>query len=133
MEQGVVIAISVSPSEAPTMASYGANRAVSDQAAIEGNPVALSILSLMDWRNHWSGTATELRQTLRERFPALTEDSHSLHTLRRGLKRREHIYSLLSACFDSASTGVVRTRASTLRWVASVCYVCFNFGCGSRI
>lgn len=57
--------------------SYGANRARSDQAAIEGNPVALAILSLMDGRTHWSGTATDLRQTLRDRFPALTEDSHS--------------------------------------------------------
>ncbi|CUH88851.1 DNA primase (bacterial type) [Phaeobacter sp. CECT 5382] len=57
--------------------SYGANRSRSDQAAIEGNPVALAILSLLDGRTHWSGTATDLRQTLRERFPAMTEDSQS--------------------------------------------------------
>lgn len=57
--------------------SYGANRAKSDQAAVESNPVALAILSLMDGRTLWSGTATELKQTLRERFPVLTEDSHS--------------------------------------------------------
>jgi hypothetical protein len=57
--------------------SYGANRAHADQTAIEGNPVALAILSLMDRRTHWSGTATELRQALRDRFPALTEDSQS--------------------------------------------------------
>ncbi|WP_254430131.1 hypothetical protein [Ruegeria sp. HKCCA4812] len=57
--------------------SYAANRARSDQAAVEANPVALAILSLMDGRQRWSGTATELKQTLRDRFPALTEDSQS--------------------------------------------------------
>lgn len=57
--------------------SYAANRAKSDQAAIEANPVALAILSLMEGRQHWSGTATELKQTLRDRFPSLTEDSQS--------------------------------------------------------
>ena len=57
--------------------SYAANRAKSDQAAVEANPVALAILSLMDGRQRWSGTATELKQTLRDRFPALTEDSQS--------------------------------------------------------
>ncbi|MBO9410961.1 MULTISPECIES: hypothetical protein [unclassified Ruegeria] len=49
--------------------SYAANRARSDQAAVEANPVALAILSLMDGRQHWSGTATDLRQVLRDRFP----------------------------------------------------------------
>ena len=57
--------------------SYGADRARSDQAAVEGNPVALAILSLMEGRQLWSSTATDLRQTLRDRFPTLTEDSHS--------------------------------------------------------
>jgi len=57
--------------------SYAANRAKSDQAAIEANPVALAILSLMEGRHHWSGTATELKQTLRDRFPSLTENSQS--------------------------------------------------------
>lgn len=52
--------------------SYGANRARRDQAAIDGNPVALALLSLMEGRTHWSGTATDLRQTLRDRFPALS-------------------------------------------------------------
>ncbi|MEY8099849.1 hypothetical protein AB9F29_21055 [Falsihalocynthiibacter sp. S25ZX9] len=57
--------------------SYSANRAQSDQAAVESNPVALSILSLIEQQRTWSGTATELRQKLRVCFPALTEDSHS--------------------------------------------------------
>lgn len=57
--------------------SYAANRARSDQAAVEANPVALAILSLMDGRQHWTGSATELKQTLRDRFPSLTEDSQS--------------------------------------------------------
>ena len=57
--------------------AYAAIRAKADQAAIENNPVALAILSLMDGRKNWTGTATELRQTLRERFPAITEDSQS--------------------------------------------------------
>lgn len=59
------------------LAAYAANRARSDQAAVESNPVALAILSLMEGRSHWNGTATELRQVLRHRFPARTEDSQS--------------------------------------------------------
>ena len=31
----------------------------------------------MEGRQTWSGTATELKQILRERFPGVTEDSHS--------------------------------------------------------
>ncbi|WP_240932104.1 hypothetical protein [Parasedimentitalea denitrificans] len=57
--------------------SYAANRTRSDQAAVETNPVALAIPSLMEGRQLWSGTATDLRQTLRDRFPTLKEDSHS--------------------------------------------------------
>ncbi|WP_209080281.1 hypothetical protein [Shimia sp. R9_3] len=59
------------------LASYAANRAQADQAAVENNPVALAIVSLMGGRSHWTGTATELRQTLRDRFPSITEDSQS--------------------------------------------------------
>jgi hypothetical protein len=57
--------------------SYGANRAKADQAAIEGNPVALAVVMLMETRKQWNGTATELRQTLRDQFPTTTEDSQS--------------------------------------------------------
>ncbi|NRB16852.1 MAG: hypothetical protein HRU33_04550 [Rhodobacteraceae bacterium] len=57
--------------------SYAANRTRSDQAAVAANPVALAILSLMEGRQHWSCTASDLRQTLRDRFPTLTKDSHS--------------------------------------------------------
>jgi hypothetical protein len=40
--------------------------------------VALAILSLMEGRQHWSGTATELKQTLLDRFPNLiTENRQS--------------------------------------------------------
>lgn len=54
----------------------GPNRAQNDQAAVESNPVALAILSLIEHERRRKGTATELRQKLRERFPTLTEDSH---------------------------------------------------------
>jgi hypothetical protein len=39
--------------------------------------MALAILSLMEGRQHWSGTATGLKRPLRDRFPSLTEDSQS--------------------------------------------------------
>ncbi|WIY25980.1 hypothetical protein [Parasedimentitalea psychrophila] len=57
--------------------SYAANRETSDQSAIENNPVALAILRLMGAQKHWEGTATDLKQTLRQRFPALTDDPYS--------------------------------------------------------
>lgn len=57
--------------------SYGRNRAKADQVAVESNPVALAIVSLMESRKNWKGTATELRQCLRDQFPAITEDSQS--------------------------------------------------------
>jgi len=57
--------------------SYAANRDLSDQAAIEGNPVALAVLNLATTEGHWEGTATELKLTLRSRYPDLTEDAHS--------------------------------------------------------
>lgn len=45
--------------------SYAANRQSSDQATVEGNPVALAILKLVQEKIRWSGTMTELKTTLR--------------------------------------------------------------------
>ncbi|WP_167686070.1 hypothetical protein [Parasedimentitalea denitrificans] len=58
------------------MDSYAANRETSDQSAIENNPVALAILRFTDAQKHWEGTATDLKPTLRHRFPALTDDPY---------------------------------------------------------
>ncbi|WIY27074.1 DNA-binding protein [Parasedimentitalea psychrophila] len=57
--------------------SYAANRETSDQSAIENNPVALAVMRLMGAQKHWEGTATDLKQTLRQRFPTLTDDPYS--------------------------------------------------------
>lgn len=60
--------------EGAFMASYTANRKSADQASVEGNPVALSILKLIKEEERWFGTVTELNATLRNRYPHLTDD-----------------------------------------------------------
>lgn len=69
---------------------YRANRANTESAAIEGNPLAEAVLTLMQDHPSWRGTATELLKLLRQRFPLLSEDSdlprqpnHLTSTLRR--------------------------------------------------
>ena len=57
--------------------SYAANRHSSDQATVEGNPVALAILKLVQEEIRWSGTITDLKTTLRNRYPLLTDDPYS--------------------------------------------------------
>lgn len=57
--------------------SYAANRHASDQATVEGNPVALAILKLVKEEIRWSGTMTELKTTLRNRYPLITDDPYS--------------------------------------------------------
>ncbi|MGR3649500.1 MAG: hypothetical protein ACU0BJ_13855 [Shimia sp.] len=56
------------------LASYAANRQSADQASVEGNPVALSILKLVGEDVRWSGTMTELKTKLQNRYPHLTDD-----------------------------------------------------------
>ncbi|MFY0312897.1 DNA-binding protein, partial [Leisingera sp. D0M16] len=57
--------------------AYAANRKCSDQASVEGNPVALSILKFIAEEKRWSGTVTDLNAALRNRFPHLTDDPAS--------------------------------------------------------
>lgn len=54
--------------------SFEANRQSVQQAAIDGNPVAEAILSLVADLGKWSGTATELLFKLRNNYPMLTDD-----------------------------------------------------------
>lgn len=57
--------------------SYAANREYSDRATVEGNPVGLAIVKLVNEENRWSGTMTELKTTLRNRYPLLADDPYS--------------------------------------------------------
>ena len=63
--------------EGAFLASYAANRAQGDRASVEGNPVGLAILKLAKEETRWSGTMTELKTVLRNRYPLLTEDAYS--------------------------------------------------------
>ncbi len=55
--------------------AYATNRRAIDTAAIEGNPVAEAVLSLLADHGPWKGTATELIKVLRCRYPQLTDDA----------------------------------------------------------
>lgn len=55
--------------------AYFANRSAVDIAAIEGNPVAETVLALIRDHGPWKGTATELLKSLRTLYPLLTEDA----------------------------------------------------------
>jgi putative DNA primase/helicase len=57
--------------------AYAANRASGDRATVEGNPVGLAVLKLVQEDVRWSGTMTELKTTLRNRYPLLTDDPYS--------------------------------------------------------
>jgi hypothetical protein len=57
--------------------AYAANRDAGDRATVEGNPVGLAILKLVQDEIRWSGTMTELKATLRNRYPLLTDDPYS--------------------------------------------------------
>ena len=57
--------------------AYAANRDSGDRATVEGNPVGLAILKLVHDDVRWSGTMTELKTTLRIRYPLLTDDPYS--------------------------------------------------------
>jgi hypothetical protein len=59
--------------------AYAANRDSGDRATVEGNPVGLAILKLVDENGRWSGTMTELKTILRNRYPLLTDDPYSFH------------------------------------------------------
>lgn len=54
--------------------AYTANRKSVDNAAIEGNPVAEAILTMITDHGPWKGTATELIRNLRRLYPMLTDD-----------------------------------------------------------
>jgi hypothetical protein len=57
--------------------AYAANRESGDRMSVEGNPVGLAILKLVQEDVRWSGTMTELKTTLRNRYPQLTDDPYS--------------------------------------------------------
>jgi putative DNA primase/helicase len=57
--------------------AYAANRESGDRMSVEGNPVGLAILKLVQEDVRWSGTMTELKTTLRNRYPLLTDDPYS--------------------------------------------------------
>jgi len=54
--------------------AYTTNRKSVDSAAIEGNPVAEAIVSMIIDHGPWKGTATELTKVLRSLYPQLTDD-----------------------------------------------------------
>ncbi|SMD12941.1 hypothetical protein [Primorskyibacter flagellatus] len=54
--------------------AYTANRQSVDSAAIEGNPVAEAIVSMITDHGPFKGTATELTKALRSLYPQLTDD-----------------------------------------------------------
>jgi 5S rRNA maturation endonuclease (ribonuclease M5) len=54
--------------------AYSLNRQSVDTAAIEGNPVAEAIVSMVTDHGTWKGTATELSKALRSLYPLLTDD-----------------------------------------------------------
>lgn len=56
------------------LTSYATNRQSADQASVEGNPVALAVLKLSGEQSQWTGTMTELKTTLQNRYPRLTDD-----------------------------------------------------------
>ncbi|MGJ8610310.1 MAG: hypothetical protein ACSHWY_04415 [Octadecabacter sp.] len=56
------------------LAAYAANRDAGDRATVEGNPVGLTIVKLVQDDVRWSSTMTELKITLRNRYPLLTDD-----------------------------------------------------------
>lgn len=60
--------------EGAFMSAYDANRQSVDTAAIEGNPVAEAILSMIADHGTWAGTATDLSKALRRLYPHLTDD-----------------------------------------------------------
>ena len=57
--------------------AYAANRSNGDRSTVEGNPVGLAILKLIQDDGRWSGTMTELKTILRNRYPLLTDDPYS--------------------------------------------------------
>jgi len=57
--------------------SYAENRQSVEDAAIEGNPIAEAVLSLIADNGSWRGSATELLKALRLSYPLLTGDLHS--------------------------------------------------------
>ena len=63
--------------EGAFLESYAANREYSDRATVEGNPVGLAIVKLVNEETCWAGTMTELKTILRNRYPLLTDDPYS--------------------------------------------------------
>jgi hypothetical protein len=63
--------------EGAFLGAYAANRDSGDQATVEGNPVGLAIIKLAQDDVRWSGTMTELKTILRNRYPLLTDDPYS--------------------------------------------------------
>ena len=45
--------------------------------SVEGNPVGLALLKLVQDDVRWSGTMIELKTTLRNQYPLLTDDPYS--------------------------------------------------------
>jgi putative DNA primase/helicase len=56
------------------IAAYSRNRQNTQTAALEGNPLAEAVLSLVATYGPWQGTATELLQALRQTGPAQNAD-----------------------------------------------------------
>ncbi|MEP3892480.1 hypothetical protein [Pseudophaeobacter sp.] len=61
-------------SEGAFSEAYSANRKTVDRAAIEGNPVAEAIVTMIADHGPWKGTATDLTKALRGLYPQLTDD-----------------------------------------------------------
>lgn len=63
--------------EGAFMQAYNTNRSVVDAAALEGNPVAEAVHTLVMEQGTWRGTASGLIMTLRNLYPQLTDDAQT--------------------------------------------------------
>jgi putative DNA primase/helicase len=57
------------------VSAYSANRKESEEAALESNAVASTILTMIQANGEWQGTAADLIMHLRKRYPTQTEGS----------------------------------------------------------
>jgi hypothetical protein len=61
--------------EGAFLSAYSANRRQSEEAALDSNPVASTILTMVQASGEWQGTAADLVTHLRKSYPTQTEGS----------------------------------------------------------
>ena len=63
--------------EGAFLSAYSANRRQSEEAALDSNAVASTILSMIQENTFWQGTTGDLIQYLRKRYPTQTEGNET--------------------------------------------------------